>query len=376
VQKPASHILLVGQALKDYRKSHSVTQEQLAEDLCIDPRTLRLRENERPPESIRELRRISDLLGIEPERFGLAASLYLPKTPEQVETILEHVWALMDDIRVHEASIIIEKLVADLRAQIMTEDQGILRSFAHALHAAGYVASMRATTGEVSLAISHYHEMESVARLFGDPTLLAIALTYEGDMYRRLGDLEKAVTYLEAARDTTAGADLAARGNALQLLGRATLLQKDMPSFERAIAEATELAATIDPALNCIHGHYNLGVVYEEYAKSYAALGQVEKALGYVALTEANLPTTPNNKVLLMIVRAESLIYGGDIESGEPLALEAARISRTQGHHRRLERIQMIKRYLHRQAASIEKAEMRLDEALNGPIEQWHTTAP
>lgn len=376
MQKPASHILLVGQALKDYRKSHGVTQEQLAEDLGIDPRTLRSWENERPPESIRELRRISDLLGIEPERLGLAASLYLPKTPEQVETILEHVWALMDDIRVHEASTIIEKLVADLRTQIRTEDHRILRSFAQALHAAGYVASMRATTGEVSVAISHYSEMESVARLIHDPTLLTIALTYQGDMYRRLGNLEKAVTYLEAAQDTTAGVDIAAQGNALQLLGRATLLQKDMPGFERAMAEATELAATINPALNSIQGHYNLGIVYEEYAKSYAALGQKQKALEYVALTESNLPPTPNNKVLLMIVRAESLIYGGEIESGEPLAIEAARISRMQGHNRRLERLQTIKRYLHRQAARIEKAEVRLDEALNGPIEQWHTTAP
>ena len=102
MQKPESHILLVGQALKDYRKSQGITQEQLAEDLGIDPRTLRLWENERPPESIRELRRISDLLGIEPERLGLAASLYLPKTPEMVEEIIEHVWALMDEIRVHE----------------------------------------------------------------------------------------------------------------------------------------------------------------------------------------------------------------------------------------------------------------------------------
>jgi Helix-turn-helix len=47
VQKPESHILLVGQALKDYRKTHGITQEHLAEDLDIDPRTLRSWENER-----------------------------------------------------------------------------------------------------------------------------------------------------------------------------------------------------------------------------------------------------------------------------------------------------------------------------------------
>ena len=73
-----------------------------------------------------------------------------------------------------------------------------------------------------------------------------------------------------------------------------------------------------------------------------------------------------------MIARAEALIYGGEIDSGEPLAIEAARLSRIQGHHRRLERIQNIKRYLHQQTLKFGKAEMGLDEALNGPIEQWN----
>src|SRR2546421_3471918 len=290
VQKPESHILLVGQALKDYRKTQGITQEQLAVDLGIDPRTLRLWENERPPESIRELRRISDILGIEPERLGLAASLYLPKTPEMVEEITEHVWALMDEIRVHEAFNVIEKLVQDLHTQIKTEDYRMLTSFAHALHAAGYVASMRAKTSEVTLAISRYHELESVAHLIHDPTLLNTALAYQGDMYRRLGDIQKAITYLEAARDTTAGADPAARGNSLQLLGRTSMLHKDIQNFERAMAEAEELASTISPTENSIHGHYNLGLVYEEYAKNYAAIGQVQNALDYVKLTETHLP--------------------------------------------------------------------------------------
>ena len=75
-----------------------------------------------------------------------------------------------------------------------------------------------------------------------------------------------------------------------------------------------------------------------------------------------------------MIVRAEALIYGGEIDSGEPLALEAARLSRMQGHHRRLERIQNMKRYLHQQSLKFGKVEMELDEALNGPVEQWNVT--
>jgi hypothetical protein len=43
-----------------------------------------------------------------------------------------------------------------------------------------------------------------------------------------------------------------------------------------------------------------------------------------------------------------------------------------QGHLRRLERIQNIKRYLHQPTLKFGKAEMGLDEALNDPIDQWN----
>src|SRR5438270_3582251 len=370
--EPKTNPSLLSQVLKDYRKEHGLTQEQLAYDLEIEPRTLRIWENERPLNNVQELRRIADILGIEPERLGLAASLYIPKTPQHIEEIIEHVWSLMDEVRVIEARTIIEKLVRDANTQMITEDHALLRSLAHAYQAAGYVASMNARTSEVPLALHYYHQMESVARIIHDQTLLNIALTYQGDMYRRLGDIQKAITYLEAARDTTPQANAAARGNGLQLLGRTARLKKDVKSFECAMAEAEELASTIDPAKNSIHGHYNLGLVYEEYAKSYAAMGKTHKALEYIKRARTTLPKTPNNQVLLMIAQAEALIYGGAIDSGKPLAVEAARLSRIQGHHRRLERIQNIKRYLHQQTLKLGKAEMDLDEALNGPIEQWN----
>ncbi len=114
VPKPSPQTSLASQALKDYRKAHGITQEHLAEELEIDPRTLRMWENGRSPENIRELRRISDLLGIEPERLGLAASLYVPKTLEQIEEIINRVWSLMNEVRVNEASVLIKRLVNDL----------------------------------------------------------------------------------------------------------------------------------------------------------------------------------------------------------------------------------------------------------------------
>src|SRR2546421_12050514 len=108
MQQPKSTPSFAGQFLKDYRKSKNLSQEQLAFDLNIEPRTLRAYENgERPLNNINELRRIADLLGIEPERLGLAASIYIPRTSEQIEEVLNHVWSLVEKSRVQEALSII-----------------------------------------------------------------------------------------------------------------------------------------------------------------------------------------------------------------------------------------------------------------------------
>jgi len=41
VQEPKGSQSLLSQALKEYRKEHNLTQEQLAFDLHVEPRTLR-----------------------------------------------------------------------------------------------------------------------------------------------------------------------------------------------------------------------------------------------------------------------------------------------------------------------------------------------
>ena len=74
-QRTKSTLSLASQVLKDYRKSHNLTQEQLAFDLHLEPRTYRAYENgEYPLNNIHELGRIADLLGIQPERLGVASA--------------------------------------------------------------------------------------------------------------------------------------------------------------------------------------------------------------------------------------------------------------------------------------------------------------
>jgi transcriptional regulator with XRE-family HTH domain len=352
MDKPEVRKALVSHTLKEYRKNHHVTQEELAEELSIDPRTLRLWESGRPPENMRELRRISDLLGIEPERLGLATSIYIPKTPEQIEEVITHVWSLVEESRLQEAFTIIRRLTHNLQTHITTEDPKLLRSVARAHHAAGYVISEATRASESYEAILQYEQMEAIARTLNDHTLLNIALTYQGDMYRRLGNHTQAITYLEAARDTTPQADNAAKGNGMQLLGRAYLRvvlagnAERMKDFERAMAKAEELAYTFDPTTSSTQGHYGPGMVYEEYGRSYTDLGQTHKAMEYLELAQSTLPSTKFWELLAMISRAIVLIKDGELRTGVHLAIDAASQSRAAGIERFVERVYNIQQYL------------------------------
>jgi transcriptional regulator with XRE-family HTH domain len=65
---------LAGRVFRTYRKLFGLTQEQLAEQLDIGPRTLRAYEKgERQVNNIQELRRMAETLGIAPEYLGVAS---------------------------------------------------------------------------------------------------------------------------------------------------------------------------------------------------------------------------------------------------------------------------------------------------------------
>lgn len=368
--KPRTSSLLA-QMLKDHREQYSLTQEQLASDLSVDVRTLRRWESgETILTDIRELKRLADRLGIEPERFGLAASLHATRTPEQIEEVITHIWSLVEQSRIQEARNTIERLIHNLQTQITTEDPKLLYSLAHAFHTAGYAVAEGTRASGSYEALLHYQQMESIARIINDHTLLNIALTYQGDMYRRLGNITKAIEYLEAARDTTPHADTAARGNGIQLLGRAYFYKRDIASFERAMAEAEALSSTFDPATSSTMGHYSLGTVYEEYGRSYTTLGQIQKAMEYLDRAEAALPSTKFWQLLVMTARTMVLVKGGEIRSGVQLAIQAANECRATGNLRYLERIYAVQQYLDSLKREIEQ----ISTPLRDTLDEGHST--
>lgn len=356
-----------GQFLKSYRTKHHLTQEQLAEDLRIEPRTLRAYENgERQLNNVNELHRIADLLGIEPEDLGLAASIYIPRTSEEIEEAIKHVWHLVEASRLVEARSVIEKLVQTVKTQIVSEDPAMLRSLAEVYHSAGYIVSEATQAQDSYESLLYYQQMEIIARILADHTLLNIALTYQGDMYRRLGNLEKAEKYLTVARDTTPKADFAAKGNGLQLLARVYFRKNELEDFEREMKRAEELSYAFDTTINSTRGHYSLGTVYEEYGRSYADIGRIKQANDYLDRAEINLPQTRFWELLMMTSRAMALVKSGEIQSGVELAIKATEKSREAGILRYLDRIRTIDKHLEQLERKIGKARSPLQEALYG----------
>jgi tetratricopeptide (TPR) repeat protein len=279
---------------------------------------------------------------------------------------MQHAWSLVEGSRLQEARTVIEQLARNLRSQITREDPQLLRSLAQVYHSAGYIVSEVTEAEEAYEAIVYYKEMEDIARILKDPTLLNIALTYHGDMYRRLGNLNKAATYLEAARDETPGADKASLGNGIQLLARVYIRRGEQANFDTAMKQSEELSYMFDPNASSTRGHFSPGTVYEEYGRTYADMGMMQKAIEYLDLAEKNLPSSKFWELLIKTSRAAALVRGNEVESGIELAVKTTEEIKTLGVLRYLDRIKIINRYLEDLENKINKMRQPLHEALYG----------
>jgi transcriptional regulator with XRE-family HTH domain len=149
---------LAAQALREHRVAHGLSQEQFAYELGIEPRTLRRYETgERALDNVAELRRIAEVTGIAPERLGIAAVQEAPRTPAEIEATVERVWSLVEASRMAEASAVAARLIGQVQAQLDSDDPALLRSLAHAYHAAGYATAVGTRFFEADRAIPAYH---------------------------------------------------------------------------------------------------------------------------------------------------------------------------------------------------------------------------
>src|ERR1700736_5908196 len=121
----------VGQVIREHRKARGLTQKQLASELGVEARTLRMYENgERSLENISDLRRIAELLAIDPVELGLAASTSDAYTAGQIYAVVEQSAALILQARFIEARTTIDTLLRDLKPQSGCEEPAFLHALA------------------------------------------------------------------------------------------------------------------------------------------------------------------------------------------------------------------------------------------------------
>lgn len=362
--------LTVGQIIREYRKARGMTQKQFAGELGVEARTLRMYENgERELENISDLRRIAELLAIDPAELGLAARTIIISSAEQIDAAVEQVAALVQQARLVEARTSIETLLRDLKKQGEPDDPQMLRALAVAHCMAGQVQALTSRTRDVARIIPHYREMARIAQELEEQTLLALALAYHGDLLRRRGDGVQALGYLERARASCPATNPAACGTIALLFGRTYLARQETDHFEAELASAVEFAKTCEASSDGVLTQGSLGEVYAEYARGYALLGRLEQSQRYTRLTEDHGLTSTLWSVQLKAIQAEALVHAGDIMSAMPLLLEVAHLAQMYGHQLLVERLYRLRSYLEDQISLFRQASRSLSDVLQGPIE-------
>ena len=359
----------VGQVIREYRKARGVTQKQFAGELGVEARTLRMYENgERVLDNITDLRRIADLLAIDPIELGLAARTSVPGT-RQIKAVVEQVASLCQQARLVEARTTIETLLRDVKKQGEQDEPVFLHALASAYGVAGHVQALTRKTSESAQIIHYYQEMGNIARELEDQTLLALALAYHGDVLRRRGDAAQALVYFEKARESCPSASAAARGTIALLAGRAHLVNGDASAFEDEMALASQIAQASAENEETVLAQFSLGAVYAECARGYGIQGKLERSQHYAQLAEMHLPASNLWGVLLKASRAETLVHMGDILSAMPLLIEVAHLAQMYGHQLLIERLYRLQYYLEDQVSLLRKASRSLGDVLHGPIE-------
>ena len=361
--------------LATYLSQNNMKQQELADLISVDVRTLRRwLSGETIITNVHDLQRVADRLHILPEKLGLSPSVHMPIPADDIDKVIGGIWKQIRAAKYGEANILADQLMMDMTEYTHTSDTTMLRRLAQAHYVTGFVKSQISRANETNLARFYYAEMEKIARMLNDHTLLNIALTYEGDMLQRGGSVNEAITFLEAARDTTPGADMAARGNSIQLLGRAYFKAKRLADFEQAMKASEDIAIELEETSQgkATKGQYNAGTVYEEYGRSLGRLGQLKEGMDYLDKAEENFKKTWSSQrrdLLLTSSKAIVLVHGGEIREGVNMAISCIELIQKSGNARMMDRIYAVQQYIDRLSYEVGKASITLREAMTGPIE-------
>jgi tetratricopeptide (TPR) repeat protein len=192
-------------------------------------------------------------------------------------------------------------------------------------------------------ASGHFQEMLEIGEELRDPDLIALAMIHQGDVLRRRGRFELAVTWLERAELRAQTGSPYTNGLRWMTLARAYAEFDHKQAFQKAIDQAQEIVTTVTPSLDATNNQFNVVGVLQERAQGYTLLGEPERALDVYQESARVQPFRPmRDQGVFVILQAQAHAYAGDIPRGVDLAVQGLQLARGYQSERHVSRVQRM----------------------------------
>jgi transcriptional regulator with XRE-family HTH domain len=267
--------------IKEARLAKGLSQEELAERADVSTETVGKWERGlvAPTRNHREI--LIYCLDIEPEALGLLSQT--DYTLDSAQLLIKNTELSLDMGDFMTALSTSAILDHNLTRQVGSGEVDLLASLCRAQYLIGHAISI--AQNNPRLALAHFKSMKRLARQIDDKLLLCIALTYQGEMYRRMGEYDRAIRTIKRALQVP-DVNAQIRGNAQQLLARSYRDKGDTVSVMPAMSEAEVLASGWEMHNSGIYVCFNPCSVYIDYARMYMKMGKIEQSLEYIAKSE------------------------------------------------------------------------------------------
>lgn len=351
-----------GKLVRTYREERGWTQEELAERWGYTRAYVsQVEHGKRKLNHVDQVSRLADILEIPAERLeaigrGLTYSRTTPESPHDaddflLQTLLEPAQATVKLSWLvwhanHDTTIVqnltqlitqLETAVTERRGKYLKPAQQIL-GYAHAMM--GKIAFDQL---DYMTAGGHFQEMFELGEEINDPDITALAMIHQGDILRRRGRFEHAVSALEKARRYADMGSLTTGGLRWAILARTYAEFGHKDEFMRAIDAAQDAVEQVTPSLDTTSNEFNLVDIIQERAQGHTLLREPKRALELYRESERLKPFRPMRDLgVFVILQAQAHTYAGDVEGGVTFALQGLRLARGYQSKRHESRVQRM----------------------------------
>lgn len=348
--------------VKAYRKQRGWTQEQVAEKWGYTREYVsQVERGVRKLDKQEQVAKLADILEIPSERLdavgkGLPQRQFVAQTPSEADNVLFQtlldsslatvklswlVWYADRNATILEN---LDTLIARLegastqyRGEFLRPAQQVL---AYAYEMKGKIAFDQLKYGEAS---GYFHEMQLLGEELNNADIIALAMTYQGDVLRKRGRYETAIRYLDMAKAYSDVASSSVAGMRWLILARAHAVYGAESRFLDAIDHAQEIVIHTKEDLDTLSNQFSLVDVLQERAQGYTMLWKPQIALDIYKETDILRPFRPLRDLgSYIIVKAQAHAYNGDVEQGISYAIDGLDLA-TQYHSvRHVSRVQVM----------------------------------